>query len=166
MSDPIRTPPGPPPYSAPAGMPVAPPPAPPGAVPGWGPRPSTGVVSWALGFILFVPLGLFFSGIAMAIPYGSLRRRGPMAQENGRAALNWGLTFTLLSFVLLFLHVVLLFSLTAAAPVRDFYPLGIPITLYGLLVLLHVVLVIVGTVRTSSGKRMRVPFAIPFVRAA
>ncbi|MEV7693120.1 DUF4870 domain-containing protein [Microbacterium sp. NPDC089189] len=162
MSDPTRTPPGPPPYAAPAGMPVAPPP---GAAPGWGPRPSTGVVSWALGFIVFVPLGLFFSGIAMAIPYASLRRRGPVAQQNGRAALNWGLTFTLLSFVLLFLHVVLLFSLAYAAPAQDFYPLGIPITLYGVLVLLHVVLVIVGTVRASSGKLMRVPFAIPFVRA-
>lgn len=121
-----------------------------------------------MGFLLFIPipfLSVLVSGIVMASVYGSVSRRGPVARENARAAANWGITFALVSTSLLILHFILLFALTRGAGVSDFYPLGIPITLYGLVVLAHIVLVIVGTVRASGGKVTRVPFSIPFIRA-
>jgi uncharacterized Tic20 family protein len=131
------------------------------------PRPATGVVGWALGFIVFAPipfLGAFASGIAMAIAYSATRNQGPLARANGRAAANWGLTFTLVSTALLVTHFILLFTFAGGEGVADFYPLGIPITLYGLIVLLQMVLAIVGTVRASRGKVTELPFAIPFFR--
>jgi uncharacterized Tic20 family protein len=100
----------------------------------------------------------------MASVYGSVSTRGPLARENARSAANWGLTFTLVSTVLVVTHFVLLFALTGGGGVRDFYPLGIPITLYALVVVLHIVLVIVGTVRASQGKIVNVAVAIPFIR--
>ena len=54
---------------------------------------------------------------------------------------------------------------TSQSPTTGFYPLGIPITVYFALSVAHLVIVIIGTVRASSGKVMWVPFAIPFLRA-
>lgn len=131
------------------------------------PRPPTsGAAAWGWGFLVWAPIpfiGAFASGIAMALAYGPTSKRGPLARENARAAANWGLTFTLVSTALLVTHFVLLFTLTRDEPVYNFYPLGIPITFYGLAVLLHAVLVIVGTVRASRGKVTKAP-SIPFIR--
>lgn len=177
----------PPPPPAPPASPVAPPapgyvgpaqPAPGYAppvypaqgypAPGYPPAvPPRGLLPWVLGFLICVPFpfaGGLASGIAMAVSGGSSRRAGGTARENARAALNWGLTYLMVSTLLLILHFVLLFILTAESPTSDFYPLGIPITLYLVLSIAHLVIVIVGTVRVSSGKVMRVPFAIPFLR--
>lgn len=127
-----------------------------------------GLLPWVLGFLILIPipfLGGLVSGIAMAASGGSSRRAGGAAAENARSALNWGLTYLMVSTLLIILHVVLLIGLTVQQPATGFYPLGIPITLYFAVSLLHLVLVIVGTVRVSSGGVMRVPFAIPFSRA-
>ncbi len=130
--------------------------------------PPRGLLPWALGLLILIPfpfVGGLASGLAMAVSGGASRRYGGVARENARAALNWGLTYLLVSTVLLVTHFVLLFALTADSPATGFYPLGIPITIYFVLSVLHVVLVIVGMVRASSGKVMRVPFAIPYLRA-
>jgi hypothetical protein len=131
--------------------------------------PARGLLPWALGFLVFIPfpfVGGLASGIAMAVSGGSARRTGGPAAENARSALNWGLTYLMVSTLLLVMHFVLLITLASqGAATTGFFPLGIPITLYFAVSLLHVVLVIVGTVRVSSGHVMRVPFAIPFVRA-
>ena len=135
--------------------------------PAYAPKPSNGTVPWALGFIIFVPipfLSALASGIAMAITYGAVSRHGGVARENARSALNWGLTFALVSTMLLFTHFILLAALTRDAPIRDFYPFGTVITLYAVSLLAHVVIVIVGTVRASQGKVTNIPVAIPFVR--
>jgi len=121
-----------------------------------------------LGFLIFIPfpfVGGLASGIAMAVSGGSSRRAGGPARENARSALNWGLTYLLVSTLLLVLHVVVLFSLGSGSGATGFFPIGIPITIYFAISIVHVVLVIMGTVRVSSGKAMRVPFAIPFLRA-
>jgi len=110
-------------------------------------------------------VGGLASGIAMAVSGGSSRRAGGLARENARSALNWGLTYLLVSTLLLVLHVVVLFSLGRGSGVTGFFPIGIPITIYFAISIVHVVLVIMGTVRVSSGSAMRVPFAIPFLRA-
>lgn len=132
------------------------------------PVPPRGLLPWVLGFLILVPfpfVGGLASGIAMAVSGGASRRAGGVACENARSALNWGLTYLMVSTLLLILHFVLLFVLTAQAPTTGFFPLGIPITVYFAMSILHVVVVILGTVRASSGKAMRVPFAIPFLRA-
>ena len=129
-------------------------------------RPANGAMAWALGLIAFVPiplLGAFASGIAMAIGYAASAKRSDLARANARAAANWGITFTVVSTIILVIHFFLAWGVTQGRGTPDFYPLGIPITIYGVLVLVHIVLVIVGTVRSSQGKSMRVPFAIPFV---
>ncbi|MEV7798434.1 DUF4870 domain-containing protein [Microbacterium foliorum] len=130
--------------------------------------PPRGLLPWALGLLILVPfpfVGGLASGIAMAVSGGSSRRFGGVAGGNARAAANWGLTYLLVSTVLLISHFVILFSLTADSPASGFYPIGIPITIYFALSVFHVVLVIMGMVKASSGKVMRVPFAIPYLRA-
>ncbi len=130
--------------------------------------PPRGLLPWALGLLILVPfpfVGGLASGIAMAVSGGSSRRFGGVAGENARAAANWGLTYLLVSTVLLISHFVILFSLTADSPSSGFYPIGIPITIYFALSVFHVVLVIMGMVKASGGKIMRVPFAIPYLRA-
>ncbi|MCK2036276.1 DUF4870 domain-containing protein [Microbacterium sp. SSW1-49] len=130
--------------------------------------PPRGLLPWVLGFLIVMPfpfVGGIASGIAMAVSGGASRRAGGVARENARAALNWGLTYLLISTSLIVLHFVILFALTADSPATGFYPIGIPLTIYAAISLLHLVLVIVGTIRSSSGTVMRVPFAIPFVRA-
>ncbi|WP_372467243.1 DUF4870 domain-containing protein [Microbacterium maritypicum] len=131
--------------------------------------PARGLLPWALGFLVLIPfpfIGGLASGLAMAVSGGSARRTGGPAAENARSALNWGLTYLMVSTVLLVMHFVLLITVTSQGNASTgFFPLGIPITLYFAVSLLHVVLVIIGTVRVSSGGVMRVPFAIPFARA-
>jgi hypothetical protein len=130
--------------------------------------PPRGLLPWVLGFLILLPIPFFgglASGIAMAVSGGSSWRVGGPARENARSALNWGLTYLMVSTLLVILHFVLLFALTADSPTSEFYPLGIPITVYFAISIVHLVLVIMGTVRATSGKVMRVPFAIPFVRA-
>ncbi|MEV4666815.1 DUF4870 domain-containing protein [Microbacterium sp. LWO12-1.2] len=174
-----------PPYPAPP-HPALPHPAPAYAAPGYQVAPPTpgypvpgypavaptvparGLLPWVLGFLIVIPfpfVGGIASGIAMAVSGGASRRAGGIARENARAALNWGLTYLLISTSLIVLHFVVLFLLTADSPATGFYPIGIPLTIYVAISLLHLVLVIVGTIRASSGAVMRVPFAIPFVRA-
>jgi len=130
--------------------------------------PPRGLLPWALGLLILIPfpfVGGLASGIAMAVSGGASRRFGGVASQNARAAANWGLTYLLVSTVLLISHFVILFSLTADSPSSGFYPIGIPITIYFALSVFHVVLVIMGMVRASGGKVMRVPFAIPYLRA-
>jgi hypothetical protein len=129
--------------------------------------PPRGLLPWALGLLIFIPVpfvGGLASGIAMAVSGGSSRRFGGVARENARVALNWGLTYLLVSTGLLVTHFVVLFTLTSDSPSSGFYPIGIPITLYFAVSVLHIVLVIIGMVKASAGKAMRVPFAIPYLR--
>lgn len=121
-----------------------------------------------MGFLIFIPipfLSALAAGVAMPAVRGTTLRGGDVARENGRSAANWGLTFLLVSTGLLVLHFVLLFALTGGGGVRDFFPLGIPITCYLVVCVLHVVLTIIGTARAAAGRIMRVPFSIPFLRA-
>lgn len=129
--------------------------------------PPRGLLPWALGLLILIPfpfVGGVASGIAMAASGGASRRFGGVARENARAALNWGLTYLLVSTVLLLSHFVILFALTSESSASGFYPIGIPITLYFAVSVLHVVLVIMGMVKASAGKVVRVPFAIPYLR--
>lgn len=126
------------------------------------------MVSWALGFLVFVPipfLGALAAAIAMPAAYRSTARHGGVAAANARSAANWGITFGIVSIGLLVLHIIVMVMLVPRGGVSEFYPFGTAITLYLAVCVLHVVLVIIGSVRASQGKVMRVPFAIPFIRS-
>jgi len=170
-----------PPYGAPAQpYPVAPQYGPPGApqygAPQYGapgaygyppPKPSTGTLSWALGFLIFISIPFLsgiVSGVVMASVYRSVSRKGEIARQNARSAANWALTYLTVSIALLLVHIIVLVAFAGDDGMTGFFPLGIPITLYFAVSILHVVLVIVGTVKASSGKVLRVPFAIPYIR--
>src|SRR5699024_7083280 len=65
--------------------------------------PASGAVSWAMGFLCFIPIpyvSFLIAGIVMAAVYPSQRRKGPVAAENARFAANWGLTVILAVVVL------------------------------------------------------------------
>ncbi|WP_284248413.1 DUF4870 domain-containing protein [Litorihabitans aurantiacus] len=144
------------PFASPYGPPPSwqPPPAPPSGAP------------WALGVLALVPIPFLAqvgSGIVMAGVGRSRRRYGGVDAVNGRHAANWGLTYALLTVLLVAGHFVLLFLATREGPVDGFFPLGILMTLWLLISLAHVVVCIVGGVRAGAGREFRVP-ALPFFR--
>ncbi|PPF68718.1 MULTISPECIES: DUF4870 domain-containing protein [unclassified Rathayibacter] len=146
-----------------ATTPEAAPVAPPQAVP----APPTGALSYALGFLAFIGipfLSLIVGGIVMASVYPSARRKGGLAAENARNAANWGLTVILIGVVTLGAHVVLLFAASDTPLAKDFYPIGIPITLFAVLWLVHFVLIICGLVKANQREVFRPRIAIPFLR--
>lgn len=90
----------------------------------------------------------------------------PMPQAKpSTGTLSWALTYLTVSIVLIIVHVIVLVAFSGEDGMTGFFPLGIPITLYFAISILHVVLVIVGTVKASGGKVLQVPFAIPYIRS-
>lgn len=131
-------------------------------------RTPTGALSWALGFLIFLPIPFLsgiISGATMALTFGASARHGGVARENARSAANWGLTYVTLSLALMIVHFIVVVAFAGTSVGRGFLPIGIPFIVYVALSILHVVLVIMGTVKASSGTVMRVPFAIAYIRA-
>lgn len=126
-------------------------------------REATGVSAWALGLLVLLPvplLGPLAAGGAMVAAYGTLSRQGPLAKANAAAAKRWGTLFLLVSTGLLVLHLALtvpLFWLPSEP--RGFFPLGIPFVLYLLVCAVHLVVVIIATMRARRGEIVRLPFA-------
>lgn len=129
-----------------------------------------GTGAWALGFLAYIPIPFFaqfLTGLIMAGVYPTHKKRGEIARANGRNAANWGLTYSVLTVV--FIGLAILFaalitnggSTTASGGVTSL-PL-IPIGLWMLLNLVHVVVTIVGTVKASKGEVFRFPLAIRFI---
>lgn len=124
-------------------------------------------LSWALGFLAyaFPFVGAIAAGISMASVYRTVARRGVIAEENARSAANWGLTFLLATIVLPSTQLIL-FAVVKPSSDELNSPLIAPFVIYLLIAALHAVLTITGTVRASTGRVFRVPFAIPFIRRA
>ncbi|MFD5215690.1 DUF4870 domain-containing protein [Microbacterium sp. NPDC058345] len=126
-------------------------------------REATGVSAWALGLLVLLPiplLGPLAAGGAMVAAYGSLSRQGPLAKANAAAARRWGVVFLIVTTGLLVLQLVLgLIRLSQpSAAASGFFPQGLPITIYAVVCLVHLVVVIVATVRARRGERVRLPF--------
>lgn len=127
-------------------------------------REATGVSAWVLGLLILLPvpmLGSLASGGAMVAAYGSLSRQGPLAKANAAAARRWGAIFLVVSTGLLVLQLILgLVRLTAPAgqTASGFLLQGLPILLYTLVCLVHLVVVIMGTLRARRGEVVRLPF--------
>lgn len=129
-------------------------------------RPETaGALPWGLGLLVLACVP-FVSSVVAAVTMAAVgqgRRSLPgSAGQNARNAANWGLTYLLLTVVLVGGHFTLLFALTRDEPVAGFFPLGIPITLWGVVTLLHLVLCVLGLIRGLDDKVVRAP-AIPFL---
>lgn len=125
-------------------------------------RTATGVSAWALGLLVLLPvpmLGSLAAGGAMVAAYGSLSRQGPLAKTNAASARRWGAGFLLVSTALLVLQLALSVPRLFGTPEPvGFLPLGIPIVLYVLVCIMHLVVVVRGTLQARRGEVVRLPF--------
>jgi len=123
---------------------------------------ATGVSAWALGLLILLPvpmLGSLAAGGAMVAAYGSLSRQGPLAKANAATARRWGAGFLLVSTALLVLQLALSVPRLFGTPEPvGFLPLGIPIVLYVLVCVVHLVVVVRGTLQARRGEVVRLPF--------
>ncbi|MDO5052730.1 MAG: DUF4870 domain-containing protein [Pseudoclavibacter sp.] len=155
---------GAPEAAAPHSPPHLPSPYPPYAAAVPGQRPPTGGYAWGLGFLSYLPIPLcFLFPIVLAFVYRKLRRSGsPVAAENGRNALNWGITFVLvclLSYASMALFAWLFHQKT---PIEFII---LPLLTVAAAGVTHVVFCIMGLVRAARQRVFAPAIAIPFVRA-
>lgn len=128
-------------------------------------RPATGALPWGLGLLILIPipvLSALVASIAMLIAGRSARHKGPLAEANGRHAANWGLTYLLLTVVLIGAHVAILFALGGEGS-TTFFPIGIPITLWLIAGVVHLVVTIIGLVKASKNLEYR-GLGLPLLR--
>jgi len=133
--------------------------------------PASGTVSWAMGFLCFIPIpyvSFLIAGIVMAAVYRSQRRKGPVAAENARFAANWGLTVILAVVVLVGSAIVVGPVLASVdGPGEEGVP-GLSIALILVAIfgvgIAHLVMIIIGVVRASKAEVFRCPLAIRFLR--
>ncbi|PSL38264.1 uncharacterized protein DUF4870 [Labedella gwakjiensis] len=129
-----------------------------------------GTGAWALGFLAYIPIPFFaqfVTGLIMAGVYPTHKKRGPIARANARNAANWGLTYAILTVV--FIGLAIVFAMIVSNDGSTNGPSSltalpfIPISLWLVLGLVHVVVTIVGTVKASKGEVFRFPLAIRFI---
>ncbi|WP_375001908.1 DUF4870 domain-containing protein [Aeromicrobium sp. CTD01-1L150] len=130
------------------------------------PTPSSGLgaLPWGLGLLVFLCVPFVSSVIAavvMVIVGRSLRDKDEVTAENGRRAANWGLTYLLVTIVLITGHFVVLYLITRDDPIEGLHPLSYAITLWAVVTLVHVVLSLAGLVLGLRGSVLKAP-AIPF----
>lgn len=141
---------------------------------GWTPAvsPSSGTVAWAMGFLAFLPIPFFGSivtGIVMALVGSAQRSKGETARRNGVRAANWGLTYLLLTVVLIggaFVTVLI-----ATGGQEGQVPAGASALIFALiglwafpLQLAHLIITITGTVRASRATVFENKLALPLLR--
>lgn len=127
-------------------------------------RPSaTGASAWALGLLVLLPvpfLGALAAGGGMIAAYGSLSRQGALAKQNAARARAWGRLFLVVSTSLLVVQLVIgVVRMTQpSAPAAGFLPQGIPLVLYMIVCVLHLVVVVIALRGARRGEVVRVPF--------
>ena len=120
-------------------------------------------LAWSLGFLILacVPfVSSVIASIAMVLSGLSASAHGGVVGENGRRAANWGLTYLLLTVVLVGSHFGILF---AAGTIEGFFPFGLIILTWVAVSIAHVVICILGMVRVSQHRVLHA-WAIPFYR--
>lgn len=129
-----------------------------------------GAAAWALGFLAYVPIPVIaqiMTGLIMAGVYPTQRKRGPIAHANARNAANWGLTYSVMTVALFGLALIFAVIIsnggteTVRGPVTALP--AIPLLLWCVLCVVHVVVTIVGTVKATRGSVFRFPLAIRFI---
>ena len=125
----------------------------------------TGALSYALGFLAFIPipfLSLVIAGVVMASVYPGQRKWGGIARENARRAGNWGLTVSVLVLLSILLPLI-------GGPATNGTGNGAAVAVAFAVVIIaiaiaHLVVIISGVVVARSGQVYRNPVAIPFLR--
>lgn len=124
---------------------------------------ATGASAWALGLLVLLPipfLGALAAGGGMIAAYGSLSRQGPLAKQNAALARSWGRLFLIVSTALLLVQltfgIVRLTQPSAAS--SGLLPQGIPLLLYVIVCVVHLVVVLVRLRRARRGEVVRLPF--------
>ncbi len=128
-------------------------------------RPATGTLSYGLGFLALIPIpviGIIVAGLAMAGQYAGQMAKGRIAADNGRRAANWGFTL-LCGLVLVLVLMPVLVAVDGANHRPASLPL-VPIVLYLMLGILHLVVVVWGVVVARRGGVFQNRLAIPFFR--
>jgi uncharacterized Tic20 family protein len=131
---------------------------------------ATGRIAWGLGFLAYIPIpiiGQLIGAIAMIATYPSLRRKGEVAQGNGRNAANWGITYIVLTIVLLGGALIAVLAGQQQGEPLPGWAVGIAGTLAGLWIfglnIAHVILLIIGLVKAGSGQVFECRLALPFI---
>jgi len=124
----------------------------------------TGAHVWYLGLLaLVVPyVGSVVASVTMIV-VGLRCRRGPEpARSNGTAAACWGINYLLTTIVLIGGFLVYEFTFMPE-DAKGVLPWGLPVIIWMLISLFHVIICIAFGVRASRGKV--VPFrGIPFIK--
>ena len=126
---------------------------------------TTGALPYGLGFLAYIPipyLSLLVAGIVMAAVYPSQKTKGELAAENARQAANWGLS--LIAYIVIdFLFFAIMLA-TRGDDSTGFFPIGIPVVLFFVLGIAHLVVIIMGLVAANKRTVLRNRIAIPFIR--
>lgn len=126
-------------------------------------RPVTGASAWAWGLLVLLPvplLGPLLAGSGMVASHRSLAREGGVAKANAESARRWGKAFLTVTTVLVVAQLVwgLIRFTQPSSAASGFFPQGIPITLYALVCVVHLVVVIFAVLRARRGEVVRWPF--------
>lgn len=128
--------------------------------------PGNGSIAWIVGLIVLLCLPFVGSLLAAALMIGlglAQRSKGGLAAHNGASAATWGVIHLVATIVLVGAHFGLVFWVTGGEGADGFFPVGIPITVWGLVSLVHLVMCIWGTVVTSQNRPFG--FGVSFFRA-
>ena len=112
---------------------------------------------WLLGLLVFVMVPIassIIASVAMIIAGLAGRKTPGLGRYNGAKAADWGLTYLIATVLLGGGHFVLLYISTREQSVYEFFPLGIPITVWALLSVFHVGYCIYAGVQAGQGRRV------------
>lgn len=129
-------------------------------------RPESGTIAWAVGLavLAFFPfVSSVVASVLMIIVGLKQRAKEPIAAANGRNAANFGLTYLVVTLILVPLYFVMLDVLTKDGPTSETFPLMIPLIVWAVATLAFVVLCIIGVARAGARRVFRAP-AIPVFR--
>lgn len=125
----------------------------------------TGRLSWALGFLAYIPLPflalLIASAATMATSAARRRSPDPLVRGNATNAANWALTvFAVVGLCVAWFGVTLSIDEFRTG---GFFPVGAGVIVLLVLSVAHLVVTIAGTVAAAT-RVYRAPIAIPFLR--
>lgn len=126
-------------------------------------RPASGQVPWGLGLLALFPipfLSAMFAGALMIILGRGKAPSTRIGEQNRANAASWGLTYLILTIILAMADFLMLFHLDDEFG-ETFFPIGIPLTVWLVLSVLHIGFCIVGLTKAGNGTVFTAP-AVPF----
>ena len=130
--------------------------------------PATGTGAWTSGFVAYIPIPLLNSviaGIVMMVIGLGQRKKGGVAAQNGANAANWGVLQIVIPVIFFATMTIgLLAGEKTETGVRMHGGMGAALVVIGILWFLsciaHLVVIIVGIVKSRRGEVLRIPLKI------